>query len=332
MDMLYSKDKISPKEGWWQALKGWGQAPPVRWFIFLLLTFSVICNAQNRPVYSHYMYNGLAINPAYAGSNEALNITALYRNSQWDNSINGAPVTQLFSGDFPLRNPQYAVGLTVFNDNINILQQSGAYFSYSYRINKFNGKLSFGARVGFDLQSEELAKISTIEQSDYMFNYNIHNNLMPNIGIGTYYYRENIFAGISIPHLLEHTSKSDNSYKAIRSTLSKSMFYFGVFVPTGIDLKLRPTTLIQFESRGVLYDLNCNFIFFKDIFELGISWRSSNVLVGMAKVRIAPLSIGYAYDYGINKPEAINTSHEIMLRFDLIRKKVIAATPLYLIR
>ena len=311
--MLYSRDKITL-------------------ILFLLLTFSVTNKAQNRPIYSQYMFNGLAINPAYAGSNEAFNIVALYRNSQWDNSLEKAPITQAFSCDFPLNNPHSAIGFNMFNDNINISKQTGAYFAYAYRINKYGGKLSIGAQVGFELQNEEYTKIKTVQPNDFLFTYDINNFLMPNIGIGTYYYRSNIFAGISISQILVYTSKGDDSHKVLKPSLSNTMLYFGVIVPTGLDLKLRPSTLAQFESRGVLYDLNCNFIFFRDIFELGVSWRSSNVLVGMAQIRIAPLSIGYAYDYGIERPEAINTSHEIMFRFDLIRKKVKAATPLYLIR
>ena len=296
-----------------------------------LLMFVATSNAQNRPTYSQYMFNGLTFNPAYAGSSEALKAAALYRNSQWGNSVEDAPVTQSFSFDFPLRDPQYSAGLTVFNDKINILRQSGAHFVYSYRINKYKGKLSFGIQAGLDQQSEDQTNIKTIIPNEPYFDQTVHYTLMPNVGFGTYYYRSNIFAGISIPKLLVYSPDLSDYYTS-KPSISNIMFLFGVVVPTAIDLKLRPSSLVQFESRGVLYDLNCNFIFFKDIFEIGVSWRSSNVLVGMALIKIAPLTIGYAYDYGIERPEAINTSHEVMLRFDLVRKKINAASPLYLIR
>ncbi|MBB1141045.1 type IX secretion system membrane protein PorP/SprF, partial [Myroides sp. WP-1] len=38
--------------------------------------------AQQDPQYTQYMYNHSNINPAYAGSNEGLNIFGLYR-TQW---------------------------------------------------------------------------------------------------------------------------------------------------------------------------------------------------------------------------------------------------------
>ena len=38
--------------------------------------------AQQDPMYTHYMYNTLVVNPGYAGSRDALTITALHR-SQW---------------------------------------------------------------------------------------------------------------------------------------------------------------------------------------------------------------------------------------------------------
>ena len=45
--------------------------------------------AQQDPMFTHYMYNTLSVNPGYAGSREALTITGLHR-SQWTN-FKGAP-------------------------------------------------------------------------------------------------------------------------------------------------------------------------------------------------------------------------------------------------
>ena len=49
----------------------------------LLLVFCVLglqdADAQQDPQYTQYMYNMNVINPAYAGSKETLNMTALYR-------------------------------------------------------------------------------------------------------------------------------------------------------------------------------------------------------------------------------------------------------------
>ena len=51
--------------------------------------------AQQLPQFTQYMYNTIAINPAYAGSRETLTIVGLHRN-QWA-GFPGAPTTQTLS-------------------------------------------------------------------------------------------------------------------------------------------------------------------------------------------------------------------------------------------
>lgn len=81
-------------------------------FLFLSLTFRVL--AQQDPMYTQYVFNGLLINPAYAGTREVLTATALYR-KQWIN-IPGAPKTGIFSMDSPVRNQKVGLGLNVIFD------------------------------------------------------------------------------------------------------------------------------------------------------------------------------------------------------------------------
>ena len=296
--------------------------------IVCLLMAGTICSGQYHPQYSQYMFNGLAINPAYAGSKEVLNLAALYRSSQLGNSIEGAPVTQTFAGDFPLRNPQLALGLLVFNDKISIFRQTGAYFAYAFRVKAGEGKLSFGLQAGFDLQHEDFSNINIKDTDDDVFMGEVHNTFMPNVGTGVYYYQSNFFAGLSIPQLLAYSPNTANSYKG-KPTLSNIMLYSGVTVPAGRDLKVKPSAMLQHIGKGLLFDANCNFALFREKFEFGASWRSSNTLVGMVQFRFQSLCIGYAHDYALGKPSAINTSHEIMLRYDF-KIMVNAVNPLYL--
>ena len=59
-------------------------------------------NAQQDPMFTHYMYNTLSINPGYAGSRDALTVTALHR-SQWV-GFDGAPKTTCASVHGPILN------------------------------------------------------------------------------------------------------------------------------------------------------------------------------------------------------------------------------------
>ena len=296
--------------------------------VVCLLLAGVVCRAQYHPQYSQYMFNGLALNPAYAGSQEVLSLAALHRTGNWGNSVEGAPVTQTFSGDFPLRNPQLALGLLVFNDKISIFRQTGAYFAYAFRVKAGEGKLSFGLQAGFDVHREDATHVILLDpRKDPLFEPELHHSFMPNVGVGTYYYTSNYFVGLSLPQFLTYSPHTANSYKG-KPALSNVMLCGGLIVPVNNKFKLKPSTLLQHASKGILFDLNCN-VLFRNMLEMGVSWRSSNTLVGMAQFKFQSFCVGYAYDFPIGKPNVLNTTHEILLRYDF---KIIvkALNPLHL--
>src|ERR1039458_10269157 len=72
--------------------------------------------AQQDAMYTHYMYNTLAINPAYAGSRDALTVTALDR-YQWV-GFSGAPMTQTLTMHAPIQDQHIGLGLSILNDKI----------------------------------------------------------------------------------------------------------------------------------------------------------------------------------------------------------------------
>ena len=50
----------------------------------MMILMPFLVKAQQDPMISQYMFTGLVLNPAYAGSHEFTNATALYR-YQWAN-------------------------------------------------------------------------------------------------------------------------------------------------------------------------------------------------------------------------------------------------------
>src|SRR5438045_9119251 len=67
--------------------------------------------AQQDPAYTMYMFNGLFLNPAYAGSSEAISVMAIYRH-QWA-GLEGAPKTVNASVHMPFKSDKYAIGLNL---------------------------------------------------------------------------------------------------------------------------------------------------------------------------------------------------------------------------
>ena len=101
--------------------------------------------AQQDAMFTHYMFNTLAINPAYAGSRDALTVTALHR-SQWV-GFDGAPTTQTLTLHSPVFNNKIGLGLSVVNDKIGPLNTTAFYgdFAYKVKVSK-KGTLAFGLK------------------------------------------------------------------------------------------------------------------------------------------------------------------------------------------
>ena len=109
--------------------------------IFLLAFIWMLTNqkllAQSEPMFTQYTFNEIFINPAYAGSHEALSLSTLYRR-QWM-KLEGSPTTKTFTAHSNLLKSKVALGLTAYQDNIGVSTQTGLFANYAYRI-KLNNK------------------------------------------------------------------------------------------------------------------------------------------------------------------------------------------------
>ncbi|MDR0712820.1 MAG: type IX secretion system membrane protein PorP/SprF [Bacteroidales bacterium] len=293
-----------------------------------LLLSGLLCRAQHNPLYDQYLYNGLAINPAFAGSREVMNVAALYR-MQWL-KMEGAPVTQTLAGDFPLYNPQLALGLLIQNDKTGVYKKTGVYGVYAFRIKTKKGRFALGLQGGFDLMRENLAVIRTLQPNDPMFDTELHRLFMPNIGTGAYYYSKKYFAGLSVPRLVLYRPATNNKYRG-KLSLYDVMLYGGVNITVHPSFKLKPSALIRYSPNDFMADVNCSAIFLPDDrLEVGLSYRSTKVWVITTGIRINPqIHIGYVYDHAFGVANIAGGSHEILLRYEF-RYRVNTENPLYL--
>src|SRR5687767_15416872 len=97
-------------------------------FVLLLNGVSFRLAAQQSIVYSQYLYNGLLINPAYAGSHVQLSTTLSYRN-QWVN-FEGAPQTATLGTHATVNKSKVGLGLLFTSDKIGSYTNTGAFGSY----------------------------------------------------------------------------------------------------------------------------------------------------------------------------------------------------------
>lgn len=147
---------------------------------------------QQEAQFTQYLDNMLYYNPAYAGSNDHMNVTAIHR-QQWV-GIDGAPMTQSLSLHTPLKYESLGLGLSVLNDRIGPLNQTWVNldFSYTLRFKKSRSKLSFGLKGGVNFVNNDLAGLSVLDQGDVGLSTNV-SEILPNLGAGVYYHSDQFF-------------------------------------------------------------------------------------------------------------------------------------------
>ena len=294
-------------------------------FIIILGFVSLTATAQQDPMFTHYAFNTLAINPAYAGTRDALTVTGLHR-SQWV-AFNGAPITQTLTGHSPIFNEKVGIGLSVLNDKIGPTNTTSFYMDFSYKI-KINdrAKLSFGLKGGLNLRKTDLTSLNTFEQNDPVFLDDIKSDFLPNFGFGMYYYTDKYYVGLSIPKLLENDF-ADNTVSSSTNLASEKKHYFfiaGAVIPLSETVKLKPTTFVKVTNGAPIEgDITANFIIY-DRFWAGAMFRTGDAFGILAGLNVTDqLSVGYSFDWSmVNTTGRYNAgSHEIMVRYDFIFKE-----------
>ena len=288
-------------------------------FITTIMLHAFLLHAQQSPIVSHYMFNQLLLNPAYAGSHEFVSTTLLYRR-QWA-GIEGAPVTQSASIHGLIPKKRLGLGFYMQQDKIGVTKQTDVYGSAAYHLDLGDGKLAMGLQAGFSYVKSELAKLTYWDPFDNVFNYNEFTTLLPNAGAGLYYYRTLFYAGLSAPDVISYDSVRGPDIhpdRPIHHLIRRYYFTMGGIIETEQEIKFKPSMLLKFEQQGNFqYDLNLNLLI-KNIFWIGASYRSNDAIVALLEYQVnRKFRLGYSYDYTIGKLKNYNTgSHEIMLGYD----------------
>lgn len=284
------------------------------------------------PLYSQYLLDGLVINPAYAGTRDALSISLSARKRML--GFNGESTMTSLSLHSPLRNERVALGLSVNHITYGVTKQTSAFAYYAFHINTDKGKWSLGLKGGVDMISTDYTGIITTDPNDNAFN-NVgeESYSLPNVGFGVYYVNPKFFAGVAVPALLTYQSDtlSADYTMAIDPGYYDVLFSAGALISFSEEIKFKPSVMAKYNLSGNLrLDLNSNFIIY-DFLWIGGSWRiGEEAVVAILELQLTQqLRMGYSYDISLGDISSfIGGTHEIALRFDF-GKKVSAANPRY---
>ena len=285
--------------------------------IFCLASAGAI--AQQEAMFTHYSFNTLAVNPAYAGNRDALTVTGLHR-SQWVD-FDGAPRTNTITLHTPIANERIGLGLTLFNDKIGPTKSNAVFIDFAYNIPIGPGKLAFGIKGGINQIGNDILSLSPIDEGDNFLSQNQVSQILPNVGFGLYYSTNSFYAGVSTPRLLEN----DFQTNLVTQANEQRHYYFITGTVFSIsktkNVKLRPTALFKLTQAAPLeLDLTALF-YFNDKFWVGPMFRTGDAFGALAGLNLTDqFAFGYSFDWSfVNKTVAYNYgSHELMLRYDFI--------------
>ncbi|MBL0044212.1 MAG: type IX secretion system membrane protein PorP/SprF [Flavobacteriales bacterium] len=295
--------------------------------IALAALFGSQAQAQQDPLYSQYMFNTLAFNPAYAGSADVFTAMILSRH-QWV-GFAGAPATQTLSLHSPLPGQTLSLGGSVMHDVAGPAKQNSAFFDVAYRIRTgSDARLSFGLKGGVNFFQADIASLSTVQAESA--NVNISGKLLPNFGFGVYWHSPRYYVGLSAPKLLENSINEAGDLVVGR----EFRHYFviaGYVMDLNRDLKFKPSLMLRaVQGAPISLDLNANFLL-RDKVWFGAMYRLGNALGFMAQYRFnEQLRAGYAFDLTTTRVGAYNAgTHEIMVSYDLMFTQGRTISPRY---
>lgn len=317
--------------------------------LFVLIVLSLTVKGQQDAQYSQYMFNGIYINPAYAGYKEELNLHSFYRN-QWT-GIKGAPQSMSLAVDAIANNGNVGLALQIASDKLGAQSSLSAYANYAYRLrigNSESSRLAFGVGAGMVQTGIDGNMLDPLDPGDNRIPIGKQTNLLPDARAGVFYSNDRWYAGLSVDNLIAQYAVKQNNDAAYYPT-PKAHYYLtgGVLLPINEVVQLKPSFLLK-DDRGGPTSLDINaFVLLADKIWLGGSYRTAvklydksylqkdldmkNSIVAMTEIYASPrLRFGYAFDYSLSQLSGYSGgTHEISVGFYIKPKNVRMLTPRY---
>ncbi|MDA3852885.1 MAG: type IX secretion system membrane protein PorP/SprF [Bacteroidales bacterium] len=300
-------------------------------YLILLLLWAIGLGAigQSQNMFTQYMFNGLAINPAYAGSHETLSLT-FHNRSQWT-QYPGAPTTQTYSAHAPIRNDRVALGMMVMHSEIGLASFTTFTPSYAFRITLPDHQImSLGLQTQISQFKNNLTEIDLEDPNDRAFAADIDKWVF-NFGFGAYYYTDHLYVGVAMPLILESDLGNGNTQNDKAEINYLYAITAGYIFPISKTVAFKPSVLISGEEGYHKIDLNAS-VYLYDLIGLGSSYRWGKNISFLVELIINPsFRIGYSYDYdiGVLQNTTSGGSHEIMLNYRLNWDKGRVVNPRY---
>ncbi len=236
-----------------------------------------LASAQQEQLYTQFMHNKLAWNPAYAGSFESPTLVAVYRNQFL--GLEGAPKTMVLSFNMPYNGERLAFGVNLVGHTIGITRIINLdLLPFTYIIPMRYGNLSLGFQVSVRQFSQDWSdpRLVPFQVVDPSIPAEENNKIVVNPGFGAYYKstRNNWYAGVAVPRILPNNI----DFSSIGTAVSRETLHFnamgGYTFKANEDLRITPQVLLKYAVGAPFQaDINATLLL-KEKYSGGLTYRT----------------------------------------------------------
>lgn len=282
--------------------------------LYLCLCFCALhygVSAQQEQMYTQFMFNKLAYNPAYAGSFVSPTLTAIYRN-QWL-GLDGAPKAMALSYTQPLLNNRVGIGGNISRQSIGINSNLTFDLAYAYRVQLKRGTVAIGLQASMRNIRQNWAdsRLIAISPNDPGIPADPKSKFVPNFGAGVYYnaYTERWYAGIALPRIVSNSI----DFSEFGDVLSREVQHInamgGIKLAATDELDVTPQLLMRY-AFGAPFDAELNVsALLRNRFYGGLTYRvggDTNFLgesldAALGFQAIDKLFFCFSYDIGLTR-------------------------------
>ncbi|MCK9400387.1 MAG: type IX secretion system membrane protein PorP/SprF [Bacteroidales bacterium] len=294
----------------------------------LLFSFWLVnaVQGQQEPNFSQYMFYGLTFNPALAGNDNAVSITAADR-IQWtsfgkEEGEQVAPRTYFVSADLPIRILKGGVGAVIMQDALGHEKTISVKIGYANQRNLGFGKLGIGTQIEFNNRSIDFSKLRPAGEDPLIGQLAKESEMLIDFSLGVFYrVPGSYYLGVSGLHLVQTKGKplAELDQGGLRMKLDRTFFITGgyeITFPRNPDFQLIPSVIIESDLAKTRLDVNA-MLRYKELVWGGVGYRLGESVIILLGVQYKDFRIGYSYDINVSKLALpfFGGSHEIMLNY-----------------
>lgn len=283
---------------------------------FLLASLAGVVKAQYDPSFSHYFDMETSFNPAAAGKQPKINVTAAYALDMAGFEHN--PQTAYAAADMPfyaLKN-YHGVGLLFMNDKLGLFAHTRLAAQYAYKFRLFGGQMSAGLQAGLISEKFDGSRADLGDSSDPAFSSSQLSGNVVDLGAGIYYTMKEFYAGLSVQHV---TAPLVSLGETNELQIDRTYYLSG-----GYNIKLRnpfltikPSMLVKTDWVGWRADITGRLVYTHDdkLLYGGLSYSPTNSVTMLLGGSFHGIVLGYSYEFYTSGLNPGNGSHELFVGY-----------------